>query len=224
MEISSVSIFGNVQISTQAIKELCNRNIPICYFSSGGWFTGMTNGISGNNIDLRIKQFDTASQNEKSLEIAKGFITGKIKNSRTMLRRNGKDIKSETLENLSELSRKILTSKNLGELLGIEGLAARIYFSNFTKMLKSSENHADFNFNSRNRRPPKDPVNAILSYLYSILAKDMTIIAATVGFDPYLGFLHKPKYGKPALALDLMEEFRPIICDSVVITALNSNE
>ncbi len=224
LEISSVSIFGNIQISTQAIKELCSRNIPICYFSTGGWFTGITNGFSNKNIELRINQFEIASQPDKSLEIAKRFIVGKIKNSRTMLRRNADGIELSTLNNLIELVKKATNSRDLNELMGIEGLAARIYFSNFSKMLKKTDNKPDFNFIDRNRRPPKDPINAILSYLYALLAKDMTITATEVGFDPYLGFLHKPKYGKPALALDLMEEFRPIICDSVAISVLNNNE
>ena len=141
-----------------------------------------------------------------------------------MVKRNADGIELSTLNNLSELVKKATNSRDLNELMGIEGLAARIYFSNFSKLLKKTDNKPDFNFIDRNRRPPKDPINAILSYLYALLAKDMTITATEVGFDPYLGFLHKPKYGKPALALDLMEEFRPIICDSVAISVLNNNE
>ena len=91
-------------------------------------------------------------------------------------------------------------------------------------MLKGNENKIYFDFKERNRRPPRDPINAVLSYLYALLAKDLTLSALMVGFDPYLGLFHKPKYGKPALALDLMEEFRPIICDSVAISIINSNE
>ena len=127
-----------------------------------------------------------------------------------MVKRNADGIELSTLNNLSELVKKATNSRDLNELTGIEGLAARIYFSNFSKLLKKTDNKPDINFIDRNRRPPKDPINAILSYLYALLAKDMTITATEVGFDPYLGFLHKPKYGKPALALDLMEEFRPI--------------
>lgn len=111
---------------------------------------------------------------------------------------------------------------SLDSLIGIEGAAAQLYFANFSGMLKSGA--IDFDFKERNRRPPTDPVNALLSLLYSLLAKDLTITAMAVGFDPYLGFLHRPRYGRPALALDLMEEFRPIICDSVVIAVLNTGE
>lgn len=223
-ELSSVSIFGNIQITTQTIKELCNRNISICYFSVGGWFNGITHGLSHKNIELRIKQFKLAADPTSSIKISRKFIEGKIRNSRTMLRRNGKNVKKTTLDKLSELSKKVSEVKEESELLGLEGLAGRIYFSNFNEMLKGNENKIYFDFKERNRRPPRDPINAVLSYLYALLAKDLTLSALMVGFDPYLGLFHKPKYGKPALALDLMEEFRPIICDSVAISIINSNE
>lgn len=224
IEISSISLFGNLQISTQATKELCTRNIPICYFSTGGWFTGITTGISSKNIQLRIEQFKTALNPERALEIAKKFVIGKIKNSRTILRRNARDVTQETLKNLSEIIHKASNAKSVDELMGFEGMAARIYFGNFSKLLKIDEGQLDFDFQERNRRPPRDEVNALLSYLYALLAKDLTITSLIVGLDPYLGFLHKPKYGKPALSLDLMEEFRPIICDSVAISVLNTKE
>ena len=107
-------------------------------------------------------------------------------------------------------------------LLGIEGAAARTYFSEFEGMTKSKS--LEFDFQGRNRRPPRDPVNAVLSFLYAMLIKQATVTALAVGFDPYLGFYHQPKYGKPALALDLVEEFRPLIADSVCLTLINNGE
>ena len=107
-------------------------------------------------------------------------------------------------------------------LLGIEGAAARTYFSEFQGMIKSES--LEFDFQGRNRRPPRDPVNAVLSFLYAMLIKQATVTALAVGFDPYLGFYHQPKYGKPALALDMVEEFRPLIADSVCLTLINNGE
>jgi CRISPR-associated protein Cas1 len=222
LEVSQVCLFGNIQVSVQALRALCERGIPICYFSFGGWFFGITHGLIHKNAELRIRQFRVASDSASSLTIARSFVEGKIRNQRTMLRRNFEGCPQPVLDELSRLSDLTALAPSLDTLIGIEGAAAQLYFANFSGMLKSGA--TDFDFNERNRRPPTDPVNALLSLLYSILAKDLTITAMAVGFDPYIGFLHRPRYGRPALALDLMEEFRAIICDSVVIAVLNTGE
>jgi len=223
-ETSSVHIFGNIQITTQTVHELLEKNIPICYYSYGGWFYGMTQGISHKNIQLRQRQFYAASDQSISLQLSKRFVIGKIKNSRTMLRRNCESISDGTLNELYTLSENASTAKSIEELLGIEGAAARIYFSNFDQMLKKGDDKIKFEFIYRNRRPPKDPVNAILSYVYSLLASTFTTTLMIVGFDPFLGFFHRPRYGRPSLALDMMEEFRPLIADSTVINLINNRE
>jgi len=174
------------------------------------------------NVQLRIAQFRRAENPERSLELARRFIQGKIKNCRTMLRRNSEPPSAAALEVLADLIQKVGAAMDHGELLGLEGSASRVYFSHFRDMLSIKE--MTFDMTTRNRRPPKDPVNAMLSLVYSMLAKDCTVTLLSVGFDPHLGFLHRPRYGKPALALDLMEEFRPIIGDSVVIGAINNRE
>ena len=120
------------------------------------------------------------------------------------------------------LSRNARKADSLQTLLGIEGAGASVYFSNFGEMIRSEE--TAFDFRTRNRRPPKDPVNAVLSFLYSMLIKQALVSAIAVGFDPYMGFYHQPKYGKPALALDLAEEFRPIVADSAALTLFNNSE
>lgn len=224
LELSSVSIMGNVQISTQAVGELCDREIPICYFSTGGWFKGITSGISHKNVELRIKQYKAAADDLKSLTLAKRFLEGKIRNSRTMIRRNSRTKQENALEELQKIINRVTRAKSPDELLGLEGLAGRVYYMHFADMLKPPHDEMDFNFDRRNRRPPQDPVNAILSYVYSMLSKDFTISLMKVGFDPYMGFLHRLRYGKPSLALDLMEEFRPIVGDSVAISMINSGE
>ncbi len=219
-DVSSLSVRGNVQLSTQAIRELCARNIPIAWFSYGGWFYGFLRGLDHKNILLRKEQFSESDNEEFCLKSAASFVQGKIMNCRTMLRRNHSEPDRNTLQILRNYGEKALSARSLDELLGIEGSAASLYFSNFKGMLKHDQ--WKFYFNSRNRRPPKDPINCLLSYGYALLTKDFTITAATVGFDPYLGFYHQPKYGRPALALDFMEEFRPLIVDSVVLTCLNN--
>ena len=222
MEVSHLALFGNVQVSTQAVQELCDRNIPICYFTYGGWFRGITNGMGHKNVELRCGQYMGAMTPETALPIARQMVFGKIKNCRTMLRRNHRELPSAILTELDRLADRARTAPSMGTLLGIEGASARTYFSEFQGMIK--DNSLAFDFRGRNRRPPRDPVNAVLSFLYAMLIKQAMVTAFTVGFDPYLGFYHQPKYGKPALALDLVEEFRPLIADSVCLSLINNGE
>ncbi len=220
---SQVGVFGRVQLSTQAIWELSDRGIPIVYFSHGGWLRAVTTGMPHKNVELRRLQFGAAENSERALRIAKRIVWAKIRNSRTMLRRNG-DVPPTELDRLKELATSANGVDSSASLLGIEGTAARIYYGSFARMLRRppEAGQIDFDFQGRNRRPPKDPVNAVLSLTYSLLTKDLLATLVGVGFDPYLGFYHRPRYGRPALALDLMEEFRPLIADSVAIGAINT--
>ncbi len=136
MEVSQVLIYGYSQISTQAIGELLRRNIPVLYFSTGGWFKGITSGMSHKNVILRIKQYETFINEEKSIKIARRMIWGKIRNCRTLLRRNSIKKSPQALSKLKELSDESLNAKDLQKLMGIEGMAARIYFQHFADMLK----------------------------------------------------------------------------------------
>jgi len=222
LEVSQLCLFGNVQVTAQTLRELCDRGIPICYFSHGGWFYGLTHGLAHKNVELRIAQYRNAFDPSACLSIARRFVEGKIRNQRTMLRRNAPDTPEAALRELSRLCDLAASARDLDALIGIEGAAAQVYVAHFSGLLKGVA--VDFHFKERNRRPPRDPVNAVLSLLYSLLAKDLTVVAMSVGLDPYLGFLHRPRYGRPALALDLMEEFRPLLCDSVAIFALNTEE
>jgi CRISPR-associated protein Cas1 len=154
--------------------------------------------------------------------IARRFVEGKIQNQRTMLRRNHGGAPQQALEEMARLADLAAAGAPVEALVGIEGAAAQQYFANFAGMLKDKA--AAFDFQQRNRRPPTDPVNALLSYLYAVLSKDLTVTLTAIGLDPYLGFLHQPRYGRPALALDVMEEFRPIVCDSAAISMLNTEE
>lgn len=222
LEVSHVALFGNVQVTAQALRELCDRNVPVCHFSYGGWFRGITTGMAHKNVELRCRQFAVAASSEAALPIAREIVHGKVRNARTLLRRNHRQPPEAALSELDRLARSARVSRSLESLLGIEGAAARTYFSEFQGMLKADS--IAFDFRSRNRRPPRDPVNAILSFLYAMLIKDTMVTALAVGFDPYLGFYHQPRYGKPALALDLAEEFRPLIADSVCLGLINNGE
>lgn len=223
-ETSQMSLFGNVQVSAQAIRELASREIPIVHLSYGGWLNAVTTSPPHKNIELRRAQFSASTDKEKCLALARSFVAGKIYNQRTLLRRNAKELPNESLVFLREMRRKSAAAANLQELLGMEGAAAREYFSKFTLMFKQSDARTTFDFTTRNRRPPRDPVNALLSFLYSMLTKEMLVCLIGIGFDPYLGFYHQPRYGRPALALDLMEEFRALVADSVVIGLVNNGE
>ncbi len=232
LDLHHVALFGPVQISTGAVHALCEKDIPITYFSLGGWFYGMTRGHSLKNVFTRIEQFRHAADPILGLSHARLFVHGKIRNQRTLLMRNHRNPPKGLLKALKYLANTGLHTPSLPMLLGIEGTAANLYFSHFKGMLKDAEeersasddNQTEFNFafDQRNRRPPRDPVNALLSLLYSLLAKDCTLAAYAVGFDPYVGFLHQPRFGRPALALDLMEEFRPLVADSVAISLVNN--
>jgi CRISPR-associated protein Cas1 len=225
-EICQLSLMGNVQLSTQVIQALCEAELPICYFSQGGWFYGITTGLNQKNVFLRRAQFRLAEQEWFALALSREIVAGKIRNQRTMVQRNHVDPKPEVLRQLKESAERAEQARSLADLRGVEGYAARLYFGEFAGMVKPEEetesSQFSFDFAQRNRRPPRDPVNALLSLAYSLLSKDLTIACYAVGFDPFLGFYHQPRFGRPALALDLMEPFRPLVADSAVLSAINT--
>lgn len=225
LDISQVSVLGNVQLTTQAVRELMKRDIPVCYYTYGGWFSGLSTGLGNKNVELRMQQFRGATDDVVSLQLARWWVAGKIRNCRTMLRRNLRSAPKDVLQELARLATKAEKAESPETLLGLEGIAAKSYFSQLPNMLKPREQDVGvFQFENRNKRPPTDPVNAVLSFLYAVLVKDLTVTLMIVGFDPFLGFYHQPRYGRPALALDMMEEFRPLIGDSVLLSLVNKGE
>jgi CRISPR-associated protein Cas1 len=220
---SQVSLLGNIQITTQALRALFERGIPVSFFSRGGWYLGRAIGLDTKNVDLRMAQHRAASDPAMCLKLARGFVDSKIRNSRTMLRRNHAAPEETVLFELEQLARKAAGAEPIESLLGLEGTAARVYFGQFSGMLKGEAAKLGvFDLEGRNRRPPRDPINALLSYSYALLTKDFAVTLGAVGLDPLVGFFHQPRFGRPALALDLMEEFRPLVADSVVIGAVNT--
>lgn len=224
IDISQVCVFGNISVTTQAVRELMARDAPILWFTYGGWFAGMAEGLPAKNVELRRAQYSASP--EAALATACAMIAGKIHNSRVLLRRNSRGDVSAVVDQLRSLSTSARQVKAAPSLLGIEGTAARLYFAKFTTMVSSNAkvDVSAFDSNGRARRPPPDPLNTLLSFTYALLVKDLTTTLHSVGLDPYLGFLHRPRFGRPALALDLAEEFRPLIAESVVLQLLNNGE
>lgn len=222
-DVSQVNLFGNITLTSGAVQGLCAGEKPVAHFSSGGWFYGLTHALGPRNAYLRAEQFRRADDPVFCRQVARCVVSTKIRNQRTLLRRNHVELPRQELARLRVLARSAERAVDISSLLGFEGTAARLYFQHFAGMIKVDDAEiSTFVFDGRNRRPPRDPVNALLSLAYSLLSKDITIVCATVGLDPFWGFYHQPRFGRPALALDLMEMFRPLVADSAVITAINT--
>jgi len=179
------------------------------------------------NVELRRRQFALAADPTRCLVMARRFVMAKVRNCRTIVRRNADALTPGVADRLRELAASTDEVMAIESLLGVEGTAARLYFGEYGKLVRppgkdGANTQMAFDFDGRNRRPPRDPVNALLSLGYALLTKDLTIKLLAVGFDPYMGFYHQPRYGRPALALDVMEEFRPLVVDSAVLTAINT--
>lgn len=228
VETSQLVILGHASLSTPALHELMRREIPVSWHSYGGWFLGHTVGTGHKNVELRTAQYRATFDERTCRELARGFVEAKVRNARTLLRRNWRDGKppAELMRALKEDAERAGRARSLSELLGLEGTAAARYFGVFGEVLRTDDERRAlaFDFRQRNRRPPADPVNALLSFAYTLLVRAWTVTLTAVGFDAYRGFYHQPRYGRPALALDLMEPFRPLLADSSVIQAINNGE
>jgi CRISPR-associated protein Cas1 len=221
-DISQLVLCGNISVSAQTLHLLCQEEIPVVHLTSGHWFCGLTSGITLRNAYVRAAQFQAAADPVRCLALAKTIVTAKGANQRTFLRRNAAPPPTADLDSMAELLRKVEAVESTEQLLGIEGNLAARYYANFSSLLSPRDLDATWDFQNRNRRPPRDPVNAMLSFGYALLAKECLVAALAEGLDPWWGLYHKPRHGRPALALDLMEEFRPLVVDSAVITAINT--
>ena len=220
-QVRAIYLYGAVQLTAQAAQSCLENGVDVGYFAASGRFLGLLRGLPASGVDARLGQMKLFAEPFFRLKLARECIRAKISNQRTMLMRNG-DVPDRVLRQLAEARDATADTRDLSELLGVEGAAARLYFEQFASMLKGAE--WKFDFAGRNRRPPRDPVNAMLSLGYSVLAKELAGVCHAVGLDPVLGFFHQPRYGRPALALDLMEEFRPLLADSVAISLINRGE
>ncbi|MGH3188118.1 MAG: CRISPR-associated endonuclease Cas4g/Cas1g [Streptosporangiaceae bacterium] len=223
IDVMHVCAYGNVQITAQAMRELFSRDVDIYHFSYGGWLLGLTTGLPSKNVMLRIRQTTAAARGQ--LDEARLMIAGKIRNCRVLLRRHGGDAAVRRVAQLAALANQAEQARDAASLLGIEGTAARLYFEAFPSLLSAADRLPGPGFTGlRNRRPPTDAVNCLLSFCYGLLTKELLAACLAVGFDPYIGLYHRPRFGRPALALDLAEEFRPLLADSTVLTCVNNRE
>jgi len=228
IDVSQVVLMGSVHVTAPCLQELMRREIPVTWHTFGGWFLGHTQGIGHKNIELRMAQFRKSFDQYSCLRLAKGWVRAKILNSRTFMRRNwrGEKPPDDIISELKRYADQATRATSIAELLGIEGAAAACYFGQFANLIKRDNESASFNFDflKRNRRPPTDPVNAMLSFAYALLVRGWAVTLSAVGLDPYCGYYHQPRYGRPALALDMMEPFRPLVADSAVLMAINNGE
>ncbi|MGH3260527.1 MAG: CRISPR-associated endonuclease Cas1, partial [Trebonia sp.] len=216
-QVQAVVAHGNIDLSGGLIRELLWRGIVVIWCGSRGRVTGWAASAHGPNGGPRHRQHVQSEHGR--LDLAREFVAGKIANQATLLRRHGDYPDAITV--LRDLQRAAGQAGSLNELFGIEGDAAARYFAGFPSMLSDG---AALGFNVRTRRPATDPVNAALNYAYGLLVADVIRAILACGLDPHAGFLHSPERNKPALALDLCEEFRAPVADSVVLGAFNNGE
>jgi CRISP-associated protein Cas1 len=221
LDVAHVAVFGNATVTAGAMRACLESDVPILWFSAGGWFAGYSIAHGGSWVARRIAQVESA-RSDRAVVLARAFVSGKVRNQRTLLRRLGGEGAVAAVGQLSGLIARSESAASVDELLGIEGTAARVYFRALPGLLKGAGR--ELSFEGRNRRPPTDPVNAMLSFAYALLLRDTTVAALTAGLDPQIGMMHQPHFGRPSLALDLAEELRPLVADSTVIMAVNNGE
>jgi len=221
IKVDGVVVIGRATISPAAIIELLERKIPLSFLTGTGRYLGRLEPELTKNIFLRSAQWKAAGDTPTALHFVHSVVRGKLKNYRNSLLRFAREHDRINLQReIDQLERSIALvegTDSIASARGLEGSGSAAYFQAFSHMILAQ----GFSFETRNRRPPKDPINALLSFGYALLRHDIQSAVNIVGFDPYLGYLHLQHYGRPSLALDLMEEFRPLVVDAVVLSAVN---
>jgi len=223
-KVERVVVIGDVTLTMPVIHTLLENEIEVSLLSYYGRFRGRLWGEMSKNAPLRIAQHRAGLDPQRTTDLARGFVVGKLTNLRTSVLRYNRKLADPALGRAAAQIKSAFESAqqaaDLDRLRGMEGAGSAAYFEVFDHLLRNDE----FSFPGRARRPPTDPVNALLSFGYALLAAEVSTAVSIVGLDPYVGYLHAARYGRPSLALDLMEEFRPLIVDSVVLRALNNRE
>ncbi|MCW8125114.1 type I-C CRISPR-associated endonuclease Cas1c [Microbulbifer halophilus] len=225
LSLGGVLCFGRVSVSPFLMGYCAENGIGITFYTEYGRFLARVQGRQTGNVLLRRTQYRWADSDQRSVEVARLIVAAKIANSRSVLQRelrNHGDNRalSDSTDRLASSLRRVRAAKSVEEARGIEGDAASTYFSVFNELLRGS----GFAFGGRVRRPPTDPVNALLSFVYSLITQECVSALQGVGLDPYVGFLHKDRPGRPSLALDLLEEFRASWADRFVLTLINRRQ
>ncbi len=218
LHVDHVVLVGNVGTTTPALHALLDAGVGLTLLDRWGRLRGRLESATGKNLALRHRQYDCTREPAFALAVSRAIVGGKLRNQRTLARRIARDhaVDSLLLERLNQAIRRVDGAADLATLRGVEGDGARNYFAVLRAALRSG-----FEFTKRTRRPPGDPVNALLSLGYTLLGQNLMAACEVVGLDPYDGFFHSDKYGRPALALDLVEEFRSVIVDSVLLNLVN---
>ena len=227
INIEGIVTFGYMGASPGLMKLCADNGVSLTFLSPNGRFVSRVQGATKGNVLLRKTQYRQADEEQWSLHIAQLIVAGKIQNYRNVLRRYirdyGNSLEVENAAKVLDLEKRCaLRAENKAELMGIEGRAANQYFAVFPHLILQQKN--DFPFTGRNRRPPKDAVNAMLSLAYTLLANDLAAALETVGLDPYVGFFHSLRPGRASLALDVMEEMRAYLGDRFVLSLINKRQ
>lgn len=221
IKVDGVVVMGQATVSPAVVTELLERKIPLTFLTRTGRYLGSLEPPLSKNIYLRSAQWEAVREPERLTHIVRAFVRGKLKNYRHSLLRLQREVVAvdvqAAVDALGRTIAAIDSTEGVDQLRGVEGNGSAIYFGCFQHFIRVE----GFVFSGRNRRPPRDPMNALLSFGYSLLLHDVQSAVNMVGFDPYLGYLHAERYGRPSLALDLMEEFRPLVVDAVVLSAVN---
>ena len=233
--LGGIVCFGSVGVSPPLMEYCAEQGVCISFMGRTGRFLARVEGPVSGNVLLRRSQYHTADDTEKTALLARNMVTGKLLNQRTVVRRalrdHGGDTPEEGRARLKACERRLSAAARrsarqqvqaMDALRGIEGEAARAYFEVFDDLVRNEE--SAFKFTRRSRRPPLDPVNALLSFIYTLLVHDCRSALETVGLDPAVGFLHRERPGRPNLALDLMEELRPVLADRLVLSLINRRQ
>jgi CRISPR-associated protein Cas1 len=221
--LESLSLLGSVQMSTQTIHALADRGIPVAFLSAAGRLVAMVDPLDSVSAEVRRSQIRKLDQPEACLELTRALVAAKIMNQRTLLMRNHASLPPGVPAELAREAAEASRAQSLEAVRGHEGKAAAIYFAHFAGMFKGNL-AAEFDANGRQRRPPPDPINSCLSLGYTMLTHECVAALRVARLEPSIGGFHISKPGRPALALDLMEPFRPLIADSVAIAAFNRGE
>lgn len=224
LKVDGVVLLGRATVSPAVVDELLERHIPLSFLTRYGRYRGRLEPELTKNIFVRRSQWKAAGTTSESVAAVRGFVRGKLKNYRSLLQRKQRDTAAlDVADGIEALQRAIAAlahTDSIDSLRGYEGAGSAAYFGCWSRLLAGTP----FDFPNRNRRPPKDPVNSLLSLGYALLRHDVQGALNIVGFDPYLGYLHTEQYGRPSLALDVMEEFRPLVVDALVLAAVKQGQ